>query len=152
MKPLNLFLIAPAILVIGVVFSGCSSKPKEPTKETAVGLLNELCDNLLQGELRAAADLMHTPPGMDEAEKVMGVAKFLELREISTPGIKILAEKGNWGKFDDIWPERGERIANKWSLEIENCWALLYENAEAGFYWDGKGFQIIRCDDIGKLL
>lgn len=47
--------------------------------------------------------------------------------------------------------ERAKGWAERCKVELKDCYYLSLKNAEAGFYWDGKQFKIIRCDDIGKL-
>ncbi|WP_411826525.1 hypothetical protein [Luteolibacter sp. AS25] len=123
----------------------------EPTREAAISLLNRLADDLENGRDSDAVKHMGAYPGVSEAKMTGEMKGFLEKNEISSAGVTILAEKGKWGKLTEIFPERGPRLAEKWQLDPEDCWALGYEGAEAGFHWNGEKFLIIRCDDVGKL-
>ncbi len=155
--------IRSLVLPLTLFFSSCQSSEtetagtrteetaSEPTKDAAIALLTAFAKDLEAGNDSAAVKHMGAYPGMS-AEKMTGEMKgFLEKNEISSTGVAILAEKGKWGKLTEVFPDRGARLAEKWEVNPEECWALGYEGAEAGFHWNGKKFLIIRCDDIGKL-
>ncbi|WP_411846647.1 hypothetical protein AAFN60_03450 [Roseibacillus persicicus] len=124
----------------------------EPSRQRAVAALTVFAKSLEEGDFTSSADLMATPPGMSQEEKVEAMKSMIEKREISSAGVAVLAEKGTWGKLREVFAERGLAWAERWKLEPGNCWALGYEGAETAFIWNGESFLIFRCDDVGKLV
>lgn len=157
--------IRPLLLPIAFIFASCQSPEEtsadtgaeaaevasEPTREAAVELLKSLATELEAGNEAAAVKFMGTYPGMSEEDMTGQMKGFLEKNEISSAGVEILAQKGKWGMLTEVFPDRGARLAEKWEVSPDECWALGYENAEAAFHWTGEKFEAIRCDDIGKL-
>ena len=134
----------------GTSSTGTSSA--EPTKDEAVKLLRAALAALEAKDYTKAAALFKIPAGASTEEINKQLARLLELQEISSSGIDILAKDGKWGKLDQTFEaEQAKRIAERAGVPLESCYGLTLKSAEAGFYWDGKQFKIIRCDDIGKL-
>lgn len=143
-----------AALILSVIglFSAGRTLAAEPTKADAVTLLRRLFAVLEAKDYVEAAAFLQSPKGISPEILQNEVAKFIERNEISADGIDILDAKGKWGKLSEVVePARAQRFAGKFGVALEACYGLVLGNAEAGFFWDGKQFRIIRCDDIGKL-
>jgi len=158
------FLYLTASTVFALSLSSCDKKSDpteekpaaekataEPTRGTAIALLTDFAQKLESNDHDAATKMLRVPSGIAPDQIKKAVGQFLSRREISSAGVKILAEKGKWGKLTDVLPERGKRFAEKAGVDADSCWALSHENAEAAFLWEDGQFYIIRCDDIGKL-
>jgi hypothetical protein len=144
-----MFRAATVLLCIaGCCLAGADSKP---SREAAVGLPRDLLQALEAKDYDKALTFLQVPPGLKPEDVKKELPKFLELKEISKKGIDILAKEGKWGKLDEIFGDRAKKWAERGKVPLESCYGLGFKNAEAGFYWDGKQFKIIRCDDIGKL-
>jgi len=129
-----------------------SSASSEPSKENAVRVLRDALTALQAQDYDKAATFFKIPGNAQPEEIKKQLGRLLELQEISPAGIEILARDGKWGKLDEAFsPERAKNIAERAGVPLDSCYGLSLRNAEAGFYWDGKQFKIIRCDDIGKL-
>lgn len=146
-------------ILLTLVLSSCQedlvesakAESKAPTRAAAVLLLQHFAENLEAGTLvEAGRDLM-TPPSLGAEEKAKALISFLERDEISSAGVSTLAEKGTWQKLTVAIPDRADHLAERMAANAEDCWFLGYEGAEAVFSWDGSRFQLMRCDDIGKL-
>jgi hypothetical protein len=136
----------------GTATGSTSTTTAEPVKGDAVRVLRDALAALEAKDYDKAASLFQAPPGTSPEDIKRQLARLLELQEISQTGIDILARDGKWGKLEDAFgAERAKRIAERASVPLNACYGLTLRNAEAGFYWDGKQFKIIRCDDIGKL-
>jgi hypothetical protein len=136
--------------------SPCCPRPDSsnsgPTKEQAVLILRDLLAALEANDYDKAMTFLQVPPTARPDELRKQVARLLELKEISKRGIDILAMEGRWGKLDQAFDgQRAKRFAERAGVPLDSSYGLTLRNAEAGFYWDGKRFKIIRCDDIGKL-
>jgi PBP1b-binding outer membrane lipoprotein LpoB len=128
------------------------SAKAEPVKDEAVRVLRAALSALEAKDYDKAATFFKIPANASSEEKKTQLARLLELNEISKTGIDILARDGKWGKLDEAFDaERAKRFAERANVPLESCYGLSLKNAEAGFYWDGEQFKIIRCDDIGKL-
>ena len=155
------------VLTLTLVLVGCSkmlgrkdSGPAEgattttagPVKESAVRVLQDALAALEARDYAKAATFFRVPPSSDLEDVKKQLARLLELRELSQNGIDILARDGKWGKLDQAFSaDRAKYMAERAGVPLDACYGLSLRNAEAGFYWDGKQFKIIRCDDIGKL-
>ena len=123
-----------------------------PSKESAVALLRGLLAVLQAQDYAKATTFFQMPPGLTPEVLQKEAAKFIERNEISATGIDTLVAKGKWGKLTEtVEPARAQRFAEKFGVPVAECYGLTLGNAEAGFFWDGKQFKLIRCDDIGKL-
>lgn len=155
MRKFSCLMIAIALFV----FAGCGKSDSSPsvnagapTKEAAVQVLRSLLTALEAKDYDKAATLVYIPPQMPPDDIKKGLGRILELQELSAPGIDILVEKGKWGKLAEVYgADRANRFVERSKVPVDECYGLNYEGAEAGFYWDGKQFKIIRVDDIGKL-
>lgn len=129
-----------------------AQQPAAPSKESAVTVLRGLLAALQAPDYAKAVTFFQIPPGLTAEVLQKEAARFIERREISGPGIDILAEKGKWGKLaETVEPARAQRFAEKFGVALDGCYGLTLGDAEAGFFWDGKQLKLIRCDDIGKL-
>lgn len=156
------------LLILTLVLAGCSKSDGnkngssatgstsagsgEPVKDEAVRVLRAALDALEAKDYDKAATFFKIPAGSSSEEIKSQLSRILELQELSKTGIDILARDGKWGKLDQAFDaDRAKRFAERAGVPLESCYGLSLRNAEAGFYWDGKQFKIIRCDDIGKL-
>lgn len=136
----------------GSTTGSTSTSSAAPTKDDAVRLLRDALAALEAKDYDKAAALFRAPAGVSAEDIKTQLAKLLELQEISSAGIDILAKDGKWGKLDQSFnADQAKRIAERAGVPLDSCYGLTLRNAEAGFYWDGRQFKIIRCDDIGKL-
>ena len=122
-----------------------------PTKDTLVQTLRDLLKAIEAGDLDVAAAHMIDFPGMSPEDVHKALPGFIEKREISGPGIDILAEKGTFGSLAVVFPERGAHWAERVKADAAKCYALSYNGAEVAGLWGGKTFKLIRLDDVGKL-
>lgn len=146
------------IAIVLLAFAGCSksnapeSGASAPTKEAAVQLLKSFLSAIEAKDYDKAAAMIQLPPQMTQDDIRKGLGRILELNELSAQGIDILDAKGKWGKLAEVYgAERANRFIERAGVPVDDCYGLNYESAEAGFYWDGKQFKIVRVDDIGKL-
>jgi hypothetical protein len=115
-----------------------------------VGLALACCLVMGCGESENA-DYIVAFPGMTAEDAQQAVAKFIERREISGPGIDILAERGTFGPLEEVYPDRGDRFAKKAGVDAAQCYALALDSAEVVVFWGGDKPRLIRLDDVGKL-
>ncbi len=143
---------ALVLVVLLALLLPAGASAAEPTKAEAVGILRNLFSALLAQDYQKAVTFFQTPTGATPADLQKAVARLIELKEISAPGIDVLEAKGKWGKLNEtVEPARAERFAAKFGVPAADCYGLTLGNAEAGFFWDGKQLKVIRCDDIGNL-
>jgi len=122
-----------------------------PTKELAVSTLKAVDAALEAKDFAKAATMFGVPAGASREDLAKQLDGLVEKQEISGPGIEILAAKGTWGKITEVFPDKGERWAQKFGVPAADCYGLGYEQGEAAFHWTGKSLELIRLDDIGKL-
>lgn len=129
-----------------------STSSAAPVKDDAVKVLRSALAALESKDYDKAASFFKIPSGASTEDINKQLARLIELQEISSSGIDILAKDGKWGKLDETFSaDQAKRIAERAGVSLDACYGLTLKSAEAGFYWDGKQFKIIRCDDIGKL-
>jgi hypothetical protein len=129
---------------------GCKSSG--PTKEAAVQTLRNFLAAIEAKDYDKAAGMLKLPPQVTPDDIKRGLGRIMELQEISSKGIDILAEKGKWGKLADVYgADRANRFVERSGASLDDSYGLNYQEAEAAFFWDGKEFKITRVDDIGKL-
>ena len=154
MKKLTGFLLALALLTLAnckkadVSTAGAGG----PTREAAVQLLRTFLAAVEAKDYDKAAAMIQTSSEVspDEIKKALG--RMLDQNELSARGIDILAERGKWGKLAEVYgAERASRLIARAGVSVDDCYGLNLEGAEAGFYWDGRQFKLVRIDDIGKL-
>jgi len=146
--------ISGVVLLAMLALAGCygdssstgGASSTGPTKEAAVQVLRAMNSAIEAKDYTKAASYVQAPATASDFEKMV------TNQEISARGIDILAEKGKFGKLTEVFEaSRASGWADRMKVPVDSCYGLGYENAEAGFYWDGKAFKMIRCDDIGKL-
>lgn len=123
----------------------------EPTKEMAEKRLRDMLAALEAKDYKKAMTFMAAAPGIPADKMEESLAKILEIKEISAHGIDVLVQKGQWGKLEQVAPDKGARWAARFDKPIGECYGLVLDNAEVGFHWDGKELKFIRLDDVGKL-
>ena len=80
----------------------------------------------------------------------------LERKELSIDGIKILSQRGSFGKAVDVFPKlRAESLTKRVQVPVDESFGLIAkiagEQGEALGHWTGDHFKLLRADDIGKL-
>ena len=113
--------------------------------------LRELLAAIESGDLDEGATYLHPFPDMKPEDMKQALPGFVEKREISGPGIDVLAAKGTFGPLTEVFAERGTSWAGKVGADVAQCYALSYEGAEVAALWDGQRFLFLRLDDVGKL-
>jgi hypothetical protein len=132
--------------------SGASTPSGAPTKEAAVKTLQDAAAALEAKDYDKAVVHFHVPPGATPEQFKTAAPGMVENREISKQGVEILAAQGKWGKLEEVLPkDRAQRYAERSGVPLAECYGLTHGDAETGFYWDGRQFKLIRCDDVGKL-
>jgi hypothetical protein len=144
----GVFLVGVVILLV-VLLGGGSG----PTRANAVQALRNLADALETRDYDRAEKILWAPPDvkLSPALRRKAMDALLTRQEISRKGVEILAERGTWGTLTEVFGDRARGWAERNKVPLHECYGLRLAPAEAGFFWDGKGFRVIRCDDIGKL-
>jgi hypothetical protein len=142
--------LAVTILLI-LAATAQSDAPPAPGKEQAVQHLRAFFAALDARDFDTAATFLKTPPNTTAAELKRMMTRMLEQREITREGLEVFIPRATWGKLADVQPDKAEAWAKKFEVPVDECWGLIYEKAQAAFYFDGKQLKIIRCNDIGKL-
>ena len=157
MRKLSCLVFAAALLV---ALAGCKKAGDQtpggaaagPTKEAAVQLLRNFLAAVEAKDYDKAAAMIQTSEQVSRDEISKALGRLLDQNELSTRGIDILAERGKWGKLTEVYgAERASRLIARAGVPVDDCYGLNLDAAEAGFYWDGKQFKLVRIDDIGKL-
>ena len=159
MRKLSCLVFAIAFLVAiagckksNVQTDGTGGSTAGPTKEAAVQTLRSFLAAVEAKEYSKAAAMVQTSSEVSPAEIERSLGRMLENNELSARGIDILAERGKWGKLAEVFgADRASRLIARAGVPVDDCYGLNLENAEAGFYWNGKEFKLVRVDDIGKL-
>lgn len=123
----------------------------EPTKAMAEQRLRDMLAALEAKDYDKAMTYMASVPGVPADKMKESLARVLEIKELSAHGIDTLVAKGQWGKLEQVAPEKGARWAAKFEKPVAECYGFVLDKAEAGFHWDGKELKFIRLDDVGKL-
>jgi hypothetical protein len=145
-----------ALLVLALVVVSCGklggNKSAEPTKDNAVQTLRDALAALDAKDYDKATTFFKVPANATSEDIKRQLGRLVELQELSVKGIDILARDGKWGKLEEVFgADRAKNMVERAGVPVDSCYGMNLRNAEAGFYWDGKQFKIIRCDDIGKL-
>jgi hypothetical protein len=150
MKKFSYLLIALALLT----FAGCKSNATSsgPTKDAAVQTLRAFLAAVEAKDYDKAAGMLKLPPQVTSDDIKKGLGRILELQEISSKGIDIIADKGKWGKLEEVFgADRANRFVERSGVSLNDSYGLSYQDAEAAFFWDGQQFKITRVNNIGKL-
>jgi large subunit ribosomal protein L7/L12 len=80
----------------------------------------------------------------------------LQRRELSNDGIKILSQRGSFGKAVEVYAKlRAESLTKRVQVPVDESYGLVAkiagEQGEALGHWTGDRFKLLRADDIGKL-
>ena len=123
-----------------------------PTKERAVQTLREFLAAVEAGDRERAVSMVVLPPGMD-TERAKQELKDAKSVDLSSQGIDILAQKGNWGKAKEVYPNQSRLndIISKSGLSPDSFYALTYRDVYALYHWDGTKFKLVDLNDVDKL-
>lgn len=127
---------------------GCAKNETAPTKEAAIARLRELKTLLDEKKYGEAIPLflIHRENRNDSRIELEDMVSKIEMTD---SGIDRLEKQGKFGSLEEVFGDDSQRFIQRFGLtDPANCFALKYEDAEAGFYWDGQQFLIFRCDDI----
>jgi hypothetical protein len=123
-----------------------------PSKEAAILRLKEVLAALEAKDWQKAVGYFAFPAAERPRSIESQFAKLIELKEISAKGIDILAAKGKWGKLAEVFePERAQAWAQKFAVNVDECYGMSLDNASVGFHWDGTELKLIRLNNVGKL-
>jgi hypothetical protein len=140
---------AAAALVAGLLTAGVA---RADTKDKAVQTLRDFLAALEAKDYKKAATFLEGAAKAPQEKLAKELEALLTRREISKKGIEVLAAKGKWGKLDEVFkPDRAKSMADRFKVPVASCYGLEFNGGEAGFYWNGTRFTLIRVDDIGKL-
>lgn len=157
MRKLSRLVLAAALLA---ALAGCKKAGDQasggaaagPTKEAAVQTLRSFLAAVEARDYDKAAAMIQISEQVSRDEISKSLGRMLDQNELSARGIDILAERGKWGKLAEVYgAERASRLIARAGVSVDDCYGLNLDAAEAGFYWDGKQFKLVRIDDIGKL-
>jgi len=135
----------------GSTESGAVAKADAPTKEALLAQLEVVAASLEKGETAGLGDHFVMPPDATPEKLEEALKGLFEKKEISTAGLKIMAERGKFGTLAEVFPEKGASRAERMKLNPTECYAMAFENGEVMAHWTGSQFKIFRLDDIGKL-
>lgn len=156
----------PAVLAASLLLGGCGSDhgsegdagitattpaARGPTKELLVQSLRDLLAAIEAGDYEKARTFLVPPSNLKPEDVPAALQSFVEKRDLSGPGIDILAEEGAFGTMDDLFGERGWSWAKRAGVDHKACWALTFDDAEVAAHWDGNAFRLLRLDDVGRL-
>lgn len=127
-----------------------------PSKEAGIQRLKDVLAALEAKDYAKATGYFVLPAGAPADQVAEQLGKLIELKEISAPGIEVVATKGKWGKLAVVFePERAAKWAERSGVAVDQCWGFSVDgggaNASVGFHWDGKELKVIRLNNVGKL-
>ena len=123
-----------------------------PTKEAAIQRLKETLVALEAKDWQKASAYFAFPAAERPKNLESMLGKLIELKEISAKGIDTLAAKATWGKLAEVFePERAKSWADKFAVNVDECYGFKLDNASVGFHWDGKELKLIRLNNVGKI-
>ncbi len=131
---------------------GAAQEP-EASKVILIQMLSKVHEHLEKGDFGSASAYFVVPPNF-KPEMLDGL---IRLREISAAGVQQLAKEAKFGTGNEVFgAERTKQIADRAGVGTSNLYGFYHRTDEATAevlaVWDGKGFKLIRLDDVGKLV
>ncbi len=129
-----------------------SAFPPTPNKATLIQSLNQVLDSLEKRDFQAASQHFVLPNNF-RPEMLDGL---VQKNEISREGIKLLEQNASFNTASEAFgDERASYFADKSDVDVNQCYGFNHQTssatAEVIGWWNGKGFKLIRLDDVGKL-
>lgn len=135
---------------------GAPAKPwptgDKPTKELLIETLKVFLQRVQARHYDTLRQNVYVPDDFDMSR----FADSLERGELSTEGIKILTDRGSFGKAVEVFVKlRAEILTKRVEVPVDECYGIVAkiaeEQGETLAHWVGDRFKLIRADDIGKL-
>lgn len=120
---------------------------REPTKEEAVDTLNQVFTLLEKKDYETVWQMTHVRPKARKDQVMSELREIIDEGALSSKGIEILAEKGEWKKSEPAYP-KSEQDTDPSSYAF---WSLTLGKAGAYFYWEENQFKITKVRYIGDL-
>src|SRR5687767_14015249 len=121
---------------------GATADSATPTKEVAVKTFRDAAAALEAQDYDKAVTYFHVPPGASVEQFKAGAPQMVSNREISKPGVDVLAAQGKWGKLDEVYAkEKAQRYAERSGVPLDQCYGLTHGDAETGFHWNGQQYN-----------
>ncbi|MCI5055078.1 MAG: hypothetical protein MRY83_03160 [Flavobacteriales bacterium] len=139
------------ILPILLLFITNISIAQNPSKEIMIDQLYEVFEALDKKEFSQATKHFLIPESVGEQKAMQALSTFIEKKEISNSGIKVLAEHGEYGPLELVFPERGKAKADRAGVDIKKCYGYRYQEANVMGLWESGKFKFFRMDDLGKI-
>ena len=127
------------------------AKVREPNKEAFLEDFDHLCKILVEGKYEESLELVMLPKGMSRKRAMDMMPKLVGLLAISQDGIKVLAEKGEFGKAADLFPTSSPDLASRARADLDKSWAISLPPAQVMGEWDGERFKFFKFDKVGLI-
>lgn len=124
----------------------------KPTKELLIKTLTVFLHNTQNKHYDSLRPNVYVPDDFQMSRFGDG----LKRGELSEEGIKVLADKGKFGKADQVYPKlRAEALTKRVQVPVDESYGFVAriagEQGEALAHWTGDRYKLLRADDIGKL-
>ena len=127
-------------------------EPIMPKKEQMIEDLYKLLEKITENKISEAKVYLNFPLDISEETIKVELKKMVVNNEISKVGIRVLSEKGLYGKFREVFLEKSDNLLKRAQLNSDDeCYGIRYNEAEVAGKWNGKNFIFFRLDDVGKL-
>ena len=142
-------------LILGAALCACGgdspSVPKGPSKADVVALLRTLEAAVSAGDIDAAMATLHPMPEEKMREATRAQLPELMAREGVRPkNIDRMAERGEFGPLETLWPELGPFWAQKAGADVKQCYGLKAGRAKVGVHWGKDGLTLIYVEALDK--
>jgi hypothetical protein len=156
-KTLIIAAVAVAVLLIGGIVTVLLLTGSKPTKDRAVSTLRDFYSAYAANDYARAASMVYIRNKAEQERAEQDMRN--RMVDLSPGGIDLLAEKGTWGKLDEVFAADDARNVRSrvtgLAISPDICYVLHSRmasvNAVAAFVWDGGRFKILYIDDINKL-
>ncbi|MEZ6007045.1 MAG: hypothetical protein R3F05_04640 [Planctomycetota bacterium] len=142
------------VVALLLVLSACGSEPAkrpDPTKAGITALLHDFTAAVTKGDTDAAMALVYPTTDTKILEGMRGRLPELMAREgVTTEAIDRLAERGTFGRLNELWPELDGLWAKKLGADPERCFGLKSGRASAAAHWDGSRLTLIYVGDLDR--
>jgi len=123
-----------------------------PTKELLIETLKVFLHNIQNKHYDSLRPNVYVP----EDFQMSRFSDSLKRDELSEDGIKVLADKGAFGKADQVYPKlRAEALTKRVQVPVDESYGFVAriagEQGEVLAHWIGDRYKLLRADDIGKL-
>lgn len=130
---------------------GEAPAPATPSKAGLVQVLRDLEAALGKGDVDKAFGYMAAFPGVEITKLKQSLVPMTQREGLTPANIDRLEAVGKYGPLLEVFPKRGKNWAERVKLDAAKCYALGAGSAEVAAHWDGKGFRLLRLDDLNKI-